>query len=51
LDEASTYSNILNVKVESGRALSYLTTGQSVPDDIEVAYAEKVVEYIIGEIK
>ncbi|MBN2797000.1 MAG: flagellar biosynthesis protein FlhF [Clostridia bacterium] len=51
LDEASTYSNILNIKVESGRPLSYVTTGQSVPDDIEVAYAEKIVEYIIGEIK
>lgn len=51
LDEASSFSNILNVKVESGRTLSYLTTGQSVPDDIEVASAEKIVDYIIGGVK
>lgn len=51
LDEASTFSNILNVKVESGRTLSYLTTGQSVPDDIEVASADKILDYIIGGAK
>lgn len=51
LDEASTYSNILNVKIESGKKLSYLTTGQSVPDDIEVAESEKIVNYIVGEVK
>lgn len=49
LDEASSYSNILNIKVESGKQLSYLTTGQSVPDDIEVAESEKIVSYIVGE--
>jgi len=49
LDEASSYGNILNVKVESGKALSYLTTGQSVPDDIEIADSEKIVNYIVGD--
>lgn len=49
LDEASSYGNILNVKVQSGKALSYLTTGQSVPDDIEVADSDKIVNYIVGE--
>ncbi len=51
LDEASTYSNILNVKFDSGKSLSYVTTGQSVPDDIEVAESEKIVNYIVGEVK
>lgn len=51
LDEASSFSNILNVKVESGKNLSYLTTGQSVPDDIEIANADKITEYIVGEAK
>jgi flagellar biosynthesis protein FlhF len=51
LDEASSYSNILNIKVESGAQLSYLTTGQSVPDDIEIATPDKIVDYIIGEIR
>lgn len=49
LDEASSYGNILNVKVESGKTLSYLTTGQSVPDDIEVAQSEKILNYIVGD--
>jgi len=51
LDEASTYSNILNVKVESGHELSYITNGQSVPDDIEIAESEKIANYIVGEAK
>lgn len=49
LDEASTFGNMLNIKVESGKNLSYLTTGQSVPDDIETAEAEKILNYIVGE--
>lgn len=49
LDEASSFSNILNIKAESGKELSYLTTGQSVPDDIEVADAERITNYIVGE--
>jgi flagellar biosynthesis protein FlhF len=51
LDEASAYGNILNVKVESGKTLSYLTTGQSVPDDIEIAESEKITNYIVGVAK
>jgi len=51
LDEASSYSNMLNVRVDSGRPLSYITTGQSVPDDIEIAYPEKILDYIVGDSK
>ncbi len=51
LDEASSFSNIVNAKVYSKRALSYLTTGQSVPDDIEVAEKDKIIDYIIGDFK
>lgn len=46
LDEATSYGNILNLKVLTGKPLSYFTTGQSVPDDIEEADKEKVIEYI-----
>jgi flagellar biosynthesis protein FlhF len=49
LDEASYFGNMLNIKVDSGKNLSYLTTGQSVPDDIEVAEADKILNYIVGE--
>lgn len=51
LDEASTVGNILNVKVSSGKPLSYFTIGQSVPDDIEIADADKIANIIIGEIR
>lgn len=46
LDEATSYGNILNLKVLTGKPLSYFTTGQSVPDDIEEADKEKVIQYI-----
>lgn len=51
MDEASSIGNILNVKVETGKPLSYLTIGQSVPDDIEIADAEKIANIIMGEIR
>lgn len=46
LDEATSYGNILNLKVMTGKPLSYFTTGQSVPDDIEVADKERIIQYI-----
>lgn len=49
LDEAASLGNILNIKVMTGMPLSYFAIGQSVPDDIEVADKEKVVNYIVGE--
>lgn len=49
LDEANSLGNILNVKMTSGKPLSYFTIGQSVPDDIEVADAEKVARKLLGE--
>lgn len=50
LDEAESLGNILNVKMASGKPLSYFTIGQSVPDDIEVADAEKVARKLLGEL-
>lgn len=49
LDECSTKGNILNTKIFTGKNLSYLTTGQSVPDDIELANPEKIANIIVGE--
>lgn len=46
LDEATTFGNILNLKVLTGKSLSYFTIGQSVPDDIEVADKERIIQYI-----
>ncbi len=49
LDEASSLGNILNVKAHTGKPLSYFAIGQSVPDDIEIANVDKVVNFIVGE--
>lgn len=48
LDETSTYGSIFNAAVTSGKPLSYFTTGQRVPDDIEAAVPERIVDLILG---
>ena len=49
-DEAPVQGVILNVKYFTGKSLSYITTGQSVPDDIETANIEKITRNLIGSI-
>lgn len=49
LDEAATYGTLLNAKVASDKALSYITNGQSVPDDILIADASSVAELFLGD--
>lgn len=49
LDEAATYGTLLNAKVASDKALSYITNGQSVPDDILIADANSVAELFLGD--
>ncbi len=50
LDEAPVQGIILNVKYYTGKSLSYITTGQSVPDDIETANVDKIAKNLIGSI-
>jgi len=49
LDETSTYGPILSIINKSKKYLSYCTTGQSVPDDIEVADRDKLAQLILGD--
>lgn len=49
LDETSSLGNVLNIKLETGKPLSYFTIGQSVPDDIEIANIDKIADYIVGD--
>jgi flagellar biosynthesis protein FlhF len=49
-DEAPLTGIILNVRYLTGKRLSYITTGQSVPDDIEIANIEKITKNLIGSI-
>lgn len=48
LDETETYGALLNVAQSTGYPLTYVTTGQNVPDDIEHANAEKLAKLILG---
>lgn len=48
LDEATGLGNILPLVRTSGLPLSYLTNGQNVPDDIEVAESMRVARLILG---
>ena len=48
LDETSTYGNVYNMKLYSGQELSYVTTGQTVPNDIEVVDSQKMVRQLLG---
>lgn len=48
LDETSRYGNMLNVKLYANADLSYVTTGQNVPDDLEVFDTQKIVKQLLG---
>ena len=48
VDETSSLGVVLNVKEITGKSLSYLTTGQSVPDDIEIADIENLSKKLLG---
>jgi flagellar biosynthesis protein FlhF len=48
LDETSTFGNLLSVAASTDSDISYLTTGQNVPDDIEVAESKRIADLIVG---
>lgn len=48
LDESTTFGNILNVAVKHPLPISYVTTGQRVPEDVEVAEANKLALLVVG---
>lgn len=48
LDETTTLGNLLNVKLHTGAALSYVTCGQNVPEDIEEFNPQKTVKQLLG---
>jgi len=50
IDETSAMGTILNVSFITGKKLSYITNGQSVPDDIEVASIDSIVKNLLGSI-
>lgn len=48
LDETYSLGNILNVKLNTGAPLSYVTSGQVVPDDISTIDAQKIARSLLG---
>lgn len=49
LDETSVYGVILHTCVRAGVPLAFVTTGQGVPEDIDVASSEKIARLILGD--
>jgi flagellar biosynthesis protein FlhF len=49
LDEAAHLGVVLNVIHKVKKSLSYITTGQDVPDDIEIGKGRKLARMILGE--
>ncbi len=51
LDETISYGNILNTKLLTGAKLSYVTFGQSVPEDISTIKPAEIAKNILGGAK
>jgi flagellar biosynthesis protein FlhF len=49
LDEASNIGVLLNIARKVNKSLSYITTGQDVPDDIEVGNGRRLAELVLGD--
>ncbi|MBX5436064.1 MAG: flagellar biosynthesis protein FlhF [Alicyclobacillaceae bacterium] len=48
IDETSTYGALFNLLMRYRKPVSYITTGQNVPDDIEVPTLDRLLELILG---
>ena len=49
-DEALSSGIVLNARFFTGRSLSYMTTGQNVPDDIEIVDIDKITKNLLRSI-
>ncbi|HTP36356.1 MAG TPA: hypothetical protein VMJ75_29480 [Candidatus Acidoferrales bacterium] len=47
LDETGSYGSILNEAIRSGKPLSFFTTGQRIPEDIEAATRQRLLDSIL----
>ncbi len=48
LDESTTYGSLFNHAIRFKMPIGYLTTGQKVPEDIEVASKERLVDLLLN---
>ena len=49
MDESPTFGCLLNARALTGKPLSYITTGQSVPDDIELLDVVAATGQLVGK--
>ncbi|MGL5353959.1 MAG: AAA family ATPase, partial [Clostridium sp.] len=49
LDETSVYGGIYNIIKKANKPVSFITTGQNVPDDIKTPNKEELIKLIFGE--
>jgi flagellar biosynthesis protein FlhF len=49
LDETVSYGTILNVLKSLNRPISFFTTGQNVPNDIEIASRARLAGLLMGD--
>ena len=49
LDEAVSFGVLVNVLKKVGKNLSFVTTGQEVPDHIECGRATRLAQLVMGE--
>ena len=49
LDEAVSFGVLLNIARKASKTLSYITTGQDVPDHVEVGQPRRIAKLILGE--
>lgn len=51
IDETSTYGSILTILDKGKKPISFITTGQDVPDDIKEGNKEEIAKIVLGENK
>lgn len=49
LDETTVYGSIYNISKNCDKPISFITTGQNVPDDIKLSSKEELTRFILGE--
>ncbi|MGL5677364.1 MAG: flagellar biosynthesis protein FlhF [Cellulosilyticaceae bacterium] len=51
MDETDAIGNLMNIVAYAKKPIAYVTTGQNVPDDIEVFQPDEYVKKLLGRIK
>jgi len=50
LDETLKFGGVYNLLSQAGIPVSYLSAGQRVPEDLEVATRQRLVELVLGKL-